>query len=65
MKHDVLVDGASHTVWVFIPKNYRAGERYPTILFLHGLFEAGNKYSNSDKISSAPSHNFAPFLIKS
>ena len=42
VKHDVLVDGALHQVWVFIPKNYRAGERYPAILFLHGLFEAGN-----------------------
>ena len=42
IRHEVIVDGAPHAVWVFIPKNYRASERYPTILFLHGLFEAGH-----------------------
>ena len=30
-----------------------------------GRLLAGNKYSNSLKTSSAPSHSFAPFLIKS
>ena len=41
IQHQVMIDGASRPVWVFIPKNYRPGERYPTIVFLHGLFEAG------------------------
>ena len=42
LKHDVQIDGTSRPVWVFVPKDYRAAKRYPTILFLHGLFEAGN-----------------------
>src|SRR3954452_11644603 len=41
VKHDVVVDGTSHSVWVFIPREYHQSDRYPTILFLHGLFEAG------------------------
>jgi predicted peptidase len=41
VKHEVVVDGAMHQVWVFIPKNYRPENRCPSILFLHGLFEAG------------------------
>ena len=35
---DVIVDGTSHQVCVFIPKSYDPGRRYPAILFLHGLF---------------------------
>src|SRR5690348_7915106 len=42
VKHEVTVDGQTHAVWVFIPKNYDARLSYPTIVFLHGLFEAGH-----------------------
>jgi predicted peptidase len=42
VKYDLVVDGAPHQVWVFIPRSYRAEHRYPTILFLHGLFESGS-----------------------
>lgn len=42
LKHQITVDGRRHTVFVFVPKNYRADTKYPAILFLHGLFEAGN-----------------------
>src|SRR5262249_53964049 len=42
IEQNVTVDGQSHTVWVFVPKDYRPGVKYPAILFLHGLFEAGN-----------------------
>src|SRR5205823_2787848 len=41
LRQDVVVDGTSHQVWVFIPRNYQPSDRYPAILFLHGLFEAG------------------------
>src|SRR5689334_15408301 len=41
VQHQVVVDGHREIIWVFIPKNYRATERYPAIVFLHGLFEAG------------------------
>src|SRR6187401_718087 len=37
----VDLDGQSHPMWVFLPKDYDPARRYPTILFLHGLFEAG------------------------
>src|SRR5688572_1524890 len=41
IRHQVLLDDQSQQLWVFIPKNYRSDQRYPAILFLHGLFEAG------------------------
>jgi predicted peptidase len=41
VRHHVLLDEQPEQVWVFIPKHYQPGQRYPTILFLHGLFEAG------------------------
>jgi predicted peptidase len=45
-RHEVMVDGQSHAVWVFVPKDYNPAQRYPTILFLHGLFEAGSGYNS-------------------
>jgi len=39
--HEFDVNGQKHTVWVFLPKNYQPQQKYPTIVFLHGLFEAG------------------------
>ncbi len=59
IRHEVIVDGTTHPVWVFIPKDYRASERYPTILFLHGLFEAG---TNDDGPISA---GLGPVIAKS
>ncbi|MBC8106709.1 MAG: hypothetical protein H7Z14_08985 [Anaerolineae bacterium] len=47
IRQEVLVDGTPRPVWVFIPKNYRASERYPAIVFLHGLFEAGKDGESS------------------
>lgn len=41
-RHDFTFRGQTETVWVFLPHNYDAKKKYPTILFLHGLFEAGN-----------------------
>lgn len=42
VQSEVMVDGEARTVWVFVPRNYQAGRRFPAILFLHGLFEKGN-----------------------
>ncbi len=42
----ITVDGTPHTIWVFIPTNYDPKNLYPTILFLHGLFEEGNGGTN-------------------
>lgn len=39
--HRFVVDGQVETVWIFLPKGYRPDKKYPTILFLHGLFERG------------------------
>lgn len=50
IKAQVVVDDEPHTVWVFVPKNYKPNKRYPAILFLHGLFEAGH---GGDKVLSA------------
>jgi predicted peptidase len=59
IQHEVIVDGTPHPVWVFIPKDYRPSKRYPTILFLHGLFEAG---TNDDGAISA---GLGPVIAKS
>jgi pimeloyl-ACP methyl ester carboxylesterase len=50
IKTQITTDDEPHTVWVFIPKNYKPSNRYPAILFLHGLFEAGH---GGDKVLSA------------
>lgn len=47
IRHDVLVDGTPRQVWVFVPKNYHADARFPAIVFLHGLFEAGKDGEHS------------------
>lgn len=43
----VDVEGESHPLWVFIPRDYDPAKRYPTIVFLHGLFEAGSDGSGA------------------
>jgi predicted peptidase len=46
----ITIDNQPHTVWVFIPRNYDSNHRYPTILFLHGLFEKG---THGEKVLAA------------
>ena len=41
VRNDVEVGGRQHAVWVFVPRDYRPEQKYPAVLFLHGLFEAG------------------------
>jgi predicted peptidase len=41
-ERQLVVDGQPRTVWIFVPRNYRPDYQFPAILFLHGLFEAGN-----------------------
>ncbi|HMB95511.1 MAG TPA: prolyl oligopeptidase family serine peptidase [Tepidisphaeraceae bacterium] len=45
-QHWVAVDGQVHSFWVFVPKDYTTHKNYPAIVFLHGLFEAGDDNSN-------------------
>src|SRR5450432_2555659 len=40
-QHFVAVDNEVRGFWVFVPRDYTPSKHYPTILFLHGLFEAG------------------------
>ncbi len=47
VRHELDIDGTPHPLWVFLPKNYDASKSYPTIVFLHGLFEAGADGSNA------------------
>lgn len=41
VRHSYVVDGDRREMWVFVPRDYAAARKYPAIVFLHGLFEAG------------------------
>jgi predicted peptidase len=47
IERKINVDGQERTVWVFIPPDYHPNTLYPTVLFLHGLFEKGNGGTNA------------------
>lgn len=38
----ISLEGQNHDLWMFIPRNYQSTQRWPAIVFLHGLFEAGS-----------------------
>ena len=40
--HAVRSGSDEHKYGVFIPRDYAPGKKYPTIVFLHGIGEAGN-----------------------
>jgi predicted peptidase len=42
VRREFFFEGKPQTLWVFLPKNYQPGIKFPTIVFLHGLFEAGD-----------------------
>jgi predicted peptidase len=46
IERKISLDGQDRTVWVFIPPDYHPSRLYPTVLFLHGLFEKGNGGTN-------------------
>jgi predicted peptidase len=37
------LDGKPQSLWVFLPHDYTRDRSYPAIVFLHGLFEAGDR----------------------
>lgn len=47
VSHEITVDGRTHQLWMFIPESYDGESRYPAIVFLHGLFEAGSESSRA------------------
>jgi predicted peptidase len=52
VQRQVKVDGQVQTVWVFVPTGYNLNTMYPTILFLHGLFEQGNGNGDTNVLSA-------------
>ena len=41
VRREFTFDGKPQTLWVFLPKIYSPHRKFPAIVFLHGLFEAG------------------------
>jgi predicted peptidase len=63
----VTVDGNAHKFAVFVPFNYSASSRYPTIVFLHGLGETGSDGHKNLTVGLGPeiakqADNF-PFIV--
>lgn len=42
VKRDMFFDGSRRSMWIFVPRDYTPSRKYPAIVFLHGLFEAGS-----------------------
>src|SRR5262245_17024374 len=42
--HEFHLDCKAHALCIFVPRDYTPARRYPAILFLHGIFEAGANY---------------------
>src|SRR5438874_7072887 len=42
VRHEFQFEGRPRTLWVFLPRNYSPDRKFPAIVFLHGLFEAGD-----------------------
>ena len=42
VRHEFQFEGKPRTLWVFLPRNYSPDRKFPAIVFLHGLFEAGD-----------------------
>jgi predicted peptidase len=42
VRHQMVLDGHLRDLWMFIPKDYSPSKKWPAIVFLHGLFEAGS-----------------------
>jgi predicted peptidase len=39
---EMTIGSEKRAMWVFVPRSYDGSSRYPAIVFLHGLFEAGS-----------------------
>src|SRR5690349_18167627 len=42
LQRSVNVGGSEHKYVVFVPYNYSKGQKYPALVFLHGIGEAGS-----------------------
>jgi predicted peptidase len=40
---EMTFDGKPQPLWVFVPRHYSPTRKFPAIVFLHGLFEAGTE----------------------
>lgn len=47
-------DGETRKYSIYTPEKYDPAKRYPTVLFLHGLFESGNNGTGATKVGIGP-----------
>jgi predicted peptidase len=54
MHRDVTVDGTARRYAIFVPKNYNPANKYPAIVFLHGVLEAGSDATKNLGVGIGP-----------
>ncbi len=67
VRRQLTLEGRSQDLWLFIPLEYQASQRWPAIVFLHGLFEAGDDGTRALEAGLAPviakSPDNWPFIV--
>ena len=53
-KQTFVYDGQNRKYAVYTPPGYDSRKQYPTIVFLHGLFEGGNNGTSMTKVGIGP-----------
>ena len=53
-------NGSERHYCVYTPAGYDPARRYPTVLFLHGLFESGNNGTGATKVGIGPAIRAKP-----
>ncbi|MGH7176729.1 MAG: hypothetical protein ACREJC_05055 [Tepidisphaeraceae bacterium] len=65
--HTVKSGGSDHKYSVFIPRNYNKNTKYPTVIFLHGIGEAGSDGVKSRTVGIGPAigkrNGDFPFIV--
>lgn len=54
VKETLVFEGESRPYAVYTPPNYNPKQKYPTILFLHGLFEGGSNGTSMTAVGIGP-----------
>ncbi len=50
----IIFNGDSHPYAVYTPANYDPAKAYPTVVFLHGLFEGGSDGKSQTRVGIGP-----------
>lgn len=53
-KHEMSFGGEKVAYSVYVPADFDPGKKYPTVLFLHGMFEGGDDGTEPLKVGIAP-----------